>query len=160
MPITFDQLLNSRHFNGVIYKEENVYGDREPTRGQYAPVIGLFLRQKENNEPLTIVPDGNQMRDFTHISDVVDANILCMKCEGELGGEMFNIGTGKNYSINDIANLISSKGGDKAGKPEDKVYIPERKGESRVTLANRSKAENILGWFPKRNLEEYIRSKI
>jgi nucleoside-diphosphate-sugar epimerase len=74
-----------------------------------------------------------------------------MKCKG--AGEIFNIGTGKNYSINEIANLISSK-------PEDKVYIPERKGESRVTLANRSKADNILGWFPKRNLEEYIRSKI
>jgi UDP-glucose 4-epimerase len=128
----------------------NVYGERHPLKGQYAPVIGLFLRQKENNEPLTIVPDGNQMRDFTHISDVVDANILCMKCKG--AGEMFNIGTGKNYSINDIANLIS-------GKYEDRVYIPERKGESRVTLANRSKAENILGWFPKRNLEEYIKGK-
>jgi nucleoside-diphosphate-sugar epimerase len=72
---------------------------------------------------------------------------------------MFNIGTGKNYSINEIANLISYKGAE-AGNPEDRVYIPERKGESRVTLANRSKAENILGWFPKRNLEEYLRGKI
>ena len=141
----------------VILRYFNVYGEREPTKGQYAPVIGKFLRQVASGEPMTIVGDGEQRRDFTYIKDVVDANILCMKCKG--AGEMFNIGTGKNYSINDIANLISSKGGDKAGKPEDKVYIPERKGESRVTLANRSKAENILGWFPKRNLEEYIKGK-
>ncbi len=137
----------------AILRYFNVYGEREPTKGQYAPVIGKFLRQVALGEPMTIVGDGEQRRDFTYIKDVVDANILCMKCEGELGGEMFNIGTGKNYSINEIANLISSK-------PEDKVYIPERKGESRVTLANRSKAENILGWFPKRNLEEYLRGKI
>jgi len=137
----------------AILRYFNVYGEREPTKGQYAPVIGKFLRQVASEEPMTIVGDGEQRRDFTYIKDVVDANILCMKCEGELGGEMFNIGTGKNYSINEIANLISSK-------PEDKVYIPERKGESMVTLANRSKAENILGWFPKRNLEEYIKGKI
>jgi UDP-glucose 4-epimerase len=137
----------------AILRYFNVYGEREPTKGQYAPVIGKFLRQVALGEPMTIVGDGEQRRDFTYIKDVVDANILCMKCEGELGGEMFNIGTGKNYSINEIANLISSK-------PEDKVYISERKGESRVTLANRSKAENILGWFPKRNLEEYLRGKI
>jgi len=137
----------------AILRYFNVYGEREPTKGQYAPVIGKFLRQVASGEPMTIVGDGEQRRDFTYIKDVVDANILCMKCKGELNGEMFNIGTGKNYSINEIANLISSK-------PEDKVYIPERKGESRVTLANRSKAENILGWFPKRNLEEYIKGKI
>ena len=63
---------------------------------------------------------------------------------------MFNIGTGKNYSINEIAEMIGG----------DKIYIPERKGESRVTLANRSKAENILGWFPKRDLDGYLRGKI
>lgn len=134
----------------AILRYFNVYGEREPTKGQYAPVIGLFLRQKNAGQPMTIVGDGEQRRDFTYIKDVVDANILCMKCEGELSGEMFNIGTGKNYSINEIAEMIGG----------DKIYIPERKGESRVTLANRSKAENILGWFPKRNLEEYLKGKI
>lgn len=134
----------------AILRYFNVYGEREPTKGQYAPVIGLFLRQKNAGQPMTIVGDGEQRRDFTYIKDVVDANILCMKCEGELSGEMFNIGTGKNYSINEIAEMIGG----------DKIFIPERKGESRVTLANRSKAENILGWFPKRNLEEYLKGKI
>ncbi len=134
----------------AILRYFNVYGEREPTKGQYAPVIGLFLRQKNAGQPMTIVGDGEQRRDFTNIKDIVDANILCMKCEGELSGEMFNIGTGKNYSINEIAEMIGG----------DKIYIPERKGESRVTLANRNKAENILGWFPKRNLEEYLKGKI
>lgn len=132
----------------AILRYFNVYGEREPTKGQYAPVIGLFLRQKNAGQPMTIVGDGEQRRDFTYIKDVVDANILCMKCEGELSGEMFNIGTGKNYSINEIAEMIGG----------DKIYIPERKGESRVTLANRSKAENILGWFPKRELEGYLKN--
>jgi UDP-glucose 4-epimerase len=133
-----------------ILRYFNVYGEREPTKGQYAPVIGKFLRQVASGEPMTIVGDGEQRRDFTYIKDVVDANILCMKCEGELGGEMFNIGTGKNYSINEIADMV--------GGGNYKVeFIPERKGESRVTLANRSKAENILGWFPKRELEGYLK---
>ena len=134
----------------AILRYFNVYGEREPTKGQYAPVIGLFLRQKNAGQPMTIVGDGEQRRDFTYIKDVVDANILCMKCEGELSGEMFNIGTGKNYSINELADMV--------GGGNYKVeFIPERKGESRVTLANRSKAENILGWFPKRDLEGYIK---
>ena len=77
----------------AILRYFNVYGEREPTKGQYAPVIGKFLRQVALGEPMTIVGDGEQRRDFTYIKDVVDANILCMKCEGELGGEMFNIGT-------------------------------------------------------------------
>jgi UDP-glucose 4-epimerase len=134
----------------AILRYFNVYGEREPTKGQYAPVIGLFLRQVSQGNPMTIVGDGEQRRDFTYIKDVVDANILCMKCEGELSGEMFNIGTGKNYSINELADMV--------GGGNYKVeFIPERKGESRVTLANRSKAENILGWFPKRDLEGYIK---
>jgi UDP-glucose 4-epimerase len=134
----------------AILRYFNVYGEREPTKGQYAPVIGKFLRQVALGEPMTIVGDGEQRRDFTYIKDVVDANILCMKCEGDLGGEMFNIGTGKNYSINEIADMVG-------GSHYKVVFIPERKGESRVTLANRSKAENILGWFPKRELEGYIK---
>ena len=135
----------------AILRYFNVYGEREPTKGQYAPVIGLFLRQVSQGKPMTIVGDGEQRRDFTYIKDVVDANILCMKCEGELSGEMFNIGTGKNYSINELADMV--------GGGNYKVeFIPERKGESRVTLANRSKAENILGWFPKRELEGYLKN--
>lgn len=142
----------------VILRYFNVYGEREPTKGQYAPVIGKFLRQFACDQPMTIIGDGEQRRDFTYIKDVVDANVLCMKYQGELNGEMFNIGTGKNYSINEIANLISYKGAE-AGNPEDRVYIPERKGESRVTLANCDKIKRKIGWESTVSLEEYLRGK-
>jgi UDP-glucose 4-epimerase len=138
----------------VILRYFNVYGEREPTKGQYAPVIGLFLRQIRDNKPMTIVGDGEQRRDFTNIEDVVRANIMCMNYEGELKGEMFNIGTGKNYSINELADIVGGMSNTLEGF---KVYIPERKGESRVTLANINKAREILGWFPKRDLEDYLK---
>ena len=77
--------------------------------GQYAPVIGIFLRQKAAGEKLTIVGDGNQRRDFTHVSDVVRANIMesaTKEVDSEAFGEVYNIGTGTNYSINQIARMI------------------------------------------------------
>ena len=133
----------------VILRYFNVYGEREPTRGQYAPVIGLFLRQRNEGKFMTIVGDGEQRRDFTNIADVVMANIMCMEKDCKLKGEVINIGTGKNYSINELVDIIGG----------DKVNIDERKGESRVTLANIDKANNVLSWFPKRKLEEYILQK-
>ena len=87
----------------VAFRYFNVYGERQPLRGQYAPVIGIFLRQKAAGENLTIVGDGNQRRDFTHVSDVVRANILAAtkEVDSEAFGQVYNIGTGTNYSIND-----------------------------------------------------------
>jgi UDP-glucose 4-epimerase len=93
----------------VFFRYFNVYGERQPLRGQYAPVIGIFLRQRSNGDPLTIVGDGEQLRDFTHISDVVSANILAATVEVDDSsyGKLYNVGNGVNYSINEIANLIS-----------------------------------------------------
>ena len=137
----------------VTLRYFNVYGHREPTRGQYAPVIGLFLRQVASGQPMTIVGDGEQRRDFTNIEDVVEANIMCMEYSGSFNGEIYNVGTGRNYSINELATMISNKS-------QDKIHIPERKGESRVTLANCDKIKRKIGWFPKRFLEEYIKGKM
>ena len=137
----------------VTLRYFNVYGHREPTRGQYAPVIGLFLRQVASGQPMTIVGDGEQRRDFTNIEDVVEANIMCMEYSGSFNGEIYNVGTGRNYSINELATMISNKS-------QDKIHIPERKGESRVTLANCDKIKRKIGWFPKRVLEEYIKGKM
>lgn len=134
----------------VTLRYFNVYGHREPTRGQYAPVIGLFLRQVASGQPMTIVGDGKQRRDFTNIEDVVEANIMCMEYSGSFNGEIYNIGTGRNYSINELADFLKGI----------KVHIPERKGESRVTLANCDKIKRKIGWFPKRFLEEYIKGKM
>lgn len=134
--------------NTVIFRYFNVYGERSPLRGQYAPVIGIFLRQKNDNEALTIVGDGEQRRDFTHVSDVVSANIIAAVSEvaDENYGQLYNIGNGTNYSINEIADLISS----------NQVNIPPRVGEARTTLANNNKMRKVFNWEPKTNLFEWI----
>jgi len=134
----------------VTLRYFNVYGYREPTRGQYAPVIGLFLKKTREGKPMTIVGDGEQRRDFTNIEDVVRANIMCMESSDNFNGEVYNVGTGRNYSINELANLIGG----------DKVYIPERKGESRITLANCDKIKRKIGWEPYVMLEEYLKGKM
>jgi len=132
----------------VIFRYFNVYGERSPVRGQYAPVIGIFLRQNNAGEPLTIVGDGEQRRDFTHVSDVVQANILAATKDvpDECYGQMYNVGNGINYSINEIADTIS----------ENQINIPPRIGEARTTLANNSKLKETFGWEPKINLKNWI----
>ena len=134
----------------VVFRYFNVYGERQPTRGQYAPVIGLFLEQLKNGQSLTIVPDGEQRRDFTHVSDVVSANILASTVKMEKYGEVFNLGTGTNHSVNELADLIS----------KDTVMIDPRVGESRETLANINKAKTVLGWEPKVILEQWISEQL
>jgi UDP-glucose 4-epimerase len=123
----------------------NVYGDRQPLKGQYAPVIGLFLKQYHEGKPLTVVGDGSQRRDFTHISDVVQANILASEIKDGFG-EVYNIGYGSNYSILDIANMISN----------DIKFIPSRVGEVQETLASNSKFKDLTGWMPKVSLIEWF----
>jgi UDP-glucose 4-epimerase len=123
----------------------NVYGDRQPLKGQYAPVIGLFLKQNEEGKPLTVVGDGSQRRDFTHISDVVQANILASEIKDGFG-EVYNIGYGNNYSILDIANMISN----------DIKFIPSRVGEVQETLASNKKFKELTGWIPKVPLTEWL----
>ena len=79
----------------VVFRYFNVFGNRSPARVQYAPVIGIFQRQKEAGEPLTIVGDGSQRRDFVHVSDIARANYLActMPLDG-YNGEVLNVGTG------------------------------------------------------------------
>jgi len=132
----------------VIFRYFNVYGERQPLKGQYAPVVGIFLRQNADGEPLTIVGDGEQRRDFTHVSDVVNANVMAALGNPEPGayGQVYNIGCSKNYSINEIADMIS----------DNQVHIPPRVGESRFTLANTEKMYKTFGWKPYVTLEEWI----
>ena len=134
----------------VVFRYFNVYGENQPTKGQYAPVIGLFLKQLKEDKPLTIVPDGNQRRDFTHVSDVVSANILASTVSLKEYGQVFNVGTGTNHSVNEIAKMISDK----------TVMIEPRIGESRETLANVNKTKTSLGWRPKIKLDEWIASQL
>ena len=132
----------------VTLRYFNVYGDRQPTKGHYAPVIGLFLKQRENNQPLTIVGDGTQRRDFTNIQDVVNANILAMTTELDTYGEVFNVGYGQNYSVNEIAGMIS----------DNVTFISARPGEAKETLSDTNKIKTQMGWEPKVNLQDWIKS--
>lgn len=132
------------HLRTITLRYFNVYGPREPLSGPYAPVVGLFKRQKEAGEPMTIVGDGNQRRDFTHVSDVVDANIAAMMTN--YSGICVNIGSGVSYSVNDIAKAISN----------NHHHIPVRPGEARETLANIERARIILDWEPKENVIDWI----
>jgi len=135
----------------IIFRYFNVYGERQPLKGQYAPVIGIFLRQRRDGEPLTIVGDGEQRRDFTHVVDVVQANIRAAVTDlhEDAFGQVYNVGCGKNYSVNEIASMIS----------DNTVNIPPRIGESRVTLADNSKIVSTLGWQPTVDLEEWVRKQ-
>ena len=132
----------------VIFRYFNVYGERQPLRGQYAPVIGIFLRQKNAGEPLTIVGDGEQRRDFTHVSDVVNANIMAAisNSEPESFGQVYNVGTSVNYSVNEIAEMIS----------DNTINIPPRIGETKISLANNDKIRDTFGWEPKVSLPDWI----
>jgi UDP-glucose 4-epimerase len=136
----------------IIFRYFNVYGERSPTTGQYAPVIGIFLRQKYNEEILTIVGDGEQRRDFVHVQDVANANIMAAlaNLEEDCYGQVYNIGSGENISILEIANMISN----------NQTHIPPRDGEARTTLACIDKAHYTFGWQPKYNVTEWIGKKI
>ncbi len=123
----------------------NVYGPRNNAEGAYALVIAKFLKQRADGEPMTITGDGEQTRDFTHVRDVVRANILAMESDKVGKGEVINIGAGRNYSVKQIAELI--------GGPV--VYIPAR-FEPRDTLADRLLAKKLLGWEPQVTIEEGI----
>lgn len=134
----------------ISFRYFNVYGPREPVKGPYALVVGKFLKQFQNKEPLTIVPDGTQRRDFTYVDDVVNANILAMLIDHNHYGEVFNVGSGENYSVLELAKMIS----------DNTIFIDPRRGESHTTLANISKIKRVLGWSPKTRLESYVREEI
>jgi nucleoside-diphosphate-sugar epimerase len=127
----------------------NVFGPRMTTTGAYVTVIGVFLRLRKEDRPLTIHGDGTQSRDFTHVSDVVRANLLAMNCE-IADGRPLNIGPGKAVSINRIAEMI--------GGPV--TYQASRAGDMRHTLADFSQAENILGWRPQVSIDEGVNELI
>lgn len=123
----------------------NVYGPRQSEEGAYALVIARFLKEKREGRPLPIVLDGNQSRDFVHVSDVVRANLLAMESDAVGKGEVINIGSGKNYSVNEIASLI--------GGPT--VFV-EPRVEPQKTLADISRARELLGWEPEIKFEDGI----
>lgn len=118
----------------------NVYGPRSRTSGTYGAVFGVFLAQKLAKKPFTIVGDGTQTRDFTYVTDVVDA-IISAASSG-VKNETFNVGSDNTYSVNSLIKLLGG----------DVTYIPKRPGEPDCTFADISKIKKVLGWEPKVSL--------
>ena len=139
----------------AICRFYNVYGDHQLTEGAYCTVLGIFERLFKAGEPLTITSDGEQRRDFTQVDDIVDGLIRCgrsLKIPNEyhakVSGQEFELGNGKNYSINELADAFGDY---------PREYIPERPGEMRETLNTDKKAQDMLGWKPKGDIIEYIK---
>lgn len=124
----------------------NVYGERQPKTGAWATVIGIFEEQTKSKSPLTVTGTGEQRRDFTHVSDIVKGFIALASIDGS--GQVVNLGTGVNYSINEVAKMF---GGEKS-------YLPARPGEAWITLADISETQKLVNWSPTVSLNSYIES--
>ena len=133
------------NLNSSSFRFFNVYGPRSRKTGAYGAVFGVFLSQRINNKPLTIVGNGKQTRDFIYVADLVNALVLAIKRSKP--GEIYNIGSGKETSVNQIAELIGGK----------KIFIPKRPGEPLRSLADINKAKKHLKWKPKTTINEGVK---
>jgi len=129
----------------------NVYGPYQETEGEYCTVVGIFERQYQNGEPLTITWDGEQRRDFTHVDDIVDG-LVRSGDEYFKVCEEFELGTGENCSINELASWF--------GEDYPCDSLPKRDGEMRESLCTDTHAHELLDWKPRKDLENYIRDFI
>ncbi len=134
--------------NTTICRFYNVYGEHHIRKGTYATVLGIFEQQYLDGKPLTITDSGEQRRDFTHVDDIVDGLVRCVG--KDFRAEQFELGSGVNYSINEIASMF--------GEDYPKEYIPKRPGEYDMTLCTDKNAENKLKWKPKNNLKDYVKN--
>jgi UDP-glucose 4-epimerase len=126
----------------------NVYGPRSRTSGTYGAVFGVFLAQKLNHKPFTVVGDGKQTRDFVFVTDVVDAFVEA--AESSISNEIFNVGTGKPNSVNTLVKLLGG----------EIIYVPKRPGEPDCTCADNSKIITALKWMPKVTFEEGVKTML
>ena len=134
----------------------NVYGEYQLTEGAYCTVLGIFQKLYEEGKPLTITGDGEQRRDFTYVGDIVDGLWRCgehlvYRNSSKTNGQTFELGRGKNYSINEIAGAFGDY-------PTE--YIDKRPGEMRNTLNTDTKAKDLLGWEPTVDILDYIKKYI
>jgi len=140
--------LYQKHFNlqSSIVRFYNVYGPYQLTEGGYTTLIGRWLNNIKNNLPCEIYGDGEKRRDFTHADDIVEGLIQIMKQKGY--NHIFELGRGKNYSVNEVANIMGIS----------PIYKEDKLGEAQNTLADSSLAKNLLNWEPKINLEDYLKT--
>lgn len=154
-PYTFSKSIGEEivelfqtHYNtqASIARFYNVYGEYQLTEGGYTTLIGRWINNLKNNIQCEIYGDGEQRRDFTHVDDIVDALILIM--DKEAYGYEFELGRGKNYSVNEVADMFNI----------DPIYKDPKAGEARNTLNTSLVAKEVLGWKPQKDLTEYIKN--
>ena len=133
----------------VCLRYSNAYGENQPTEGPYCNVMGIFQQQKMESKPMTIVGDGEQRRDFIHVDDIAEANLqAAFTNKISFLGDIFNIGYGENYSVNEIAEWMGG----------ETTNISPRI-EPKETLLNSDKFKNIFNWKPITNLKEWLEKK-
>ena len=156
-PYTFSKWQNEELCNlysklfGVpttICRFYNVYGEYQTNEGAYCNVLGIFERKYKRGKPLTITGDGEQRRDFTYVGDIVDGLIRASQYKSDSLSEEFELGNGKNYSINELAEAFGDC---------PKEYVDARPGEMRVTLNTDTKAGDLLGWKPKGDIIKFVK---
>ncbi len=123
----------------------NVYGNRQALEGAYCLVMGIFVSQRLKDQPMTIVGDGENRRDYTNVADIVRGNILAMESDKVGSGEVINLGRGQSFSINELAKMI--------GGPSVNI---EARLEPKESLADNNLAKGLLGWEPQVNLPEWL----
>jgi UDP-glucose 4-epimerase len=133
----------------VCLRYFNVYGSGMPLTGAYRTVVSIFGDQYKNDKPYTITNDGEQRRDFTHVDDVVDANIRAAMYEDRLDGQSFNIRNGDNCSVNEVVRMFDKNA---------KIDYFKKVLEPKQTLADNDKARRTFGWIPKGNLNDFIQT--
>ena len=140
--------LYQEHFKlkSTIVRFYNVYGPYQLTEGSYTTLIGRWLNNIDKGIECEIYGDGEQRRDFTHVDDIVDALIRIQKQQAYRF--IFELGRGKNYSVNEVAKMLNI----------NPIYKPSKPGEARNTLNTDTSAQSLLGWEPKINLEDYLAS--
>jgi nucleoside-diphosphate-sugar epimerase len=151
--VSFSRVYES--FETVVVRYFNVFGPRQSPYSQYAAVIPLFITAIATGQPISIDGDGEQRRDFTYVSNVVDATLLAAEAGGA-SGQIFNVAASAPASVNTVAETI----GQILGKPVSKTFAPPRAGDIRDSWADIARAQHSLGWQPTVGLEDGLRRTI
>jgi UDP-glucose 4-epimerase len=151
--VSFSRVYES--FESVVVRYFNVFGPRQSPFSQYAAVIPLFVTAIAAGEPILIYGDGEQRRDFTYVSNVVDGTIRAAEAAGA-SGRIFNVAASAPATVNDVAAAI----GTVLGKPVEKTFAPPRVGDIRDSWADVSAAREVLGWEPTVDLEDGLRRTV
>ena len=151
--VSFSRVYES--FETVVVRYFNVFGPRQSPSSQYAAVIPLFVTAIAAGEPITVYGDGEQRRDFTYVSNVVDGTMRAAEAGGA-SGRIFNVAASAPVTVNDVATAIGSV----LGKPVEKTFAPPRVGDIRDSWADVTAARDVLGWEPTVGLEDGLRRTI